>query len=248
MTYRPRLQRAARHLALPQVGEFGQARIARAKILLVGLGGLGCAAASYLGSSGVGYLILNDFDTVDETNLARQPLYVPADVGKLKVDCAAERLRQQNPDIRVSTIPNRMDGDVLHNAVSSVDIVIDGCDNFATRFALNDACVRASRYLVSGSAVRLEGQIAVFGADYSRSPCYRCLYAEADESLDNCAGNGVLAPVPAVIGSLMAVEALKLAAGIKPVTGKLTLYDARSGDWRSVGFSRRDGCEGCGGV
>ncbi len=239
--------RAARHIALPQIGDQGQERIASSTALLIGLGGIGCAAASYLASSGVGHLILCDFDTVDATNLGRQVLYGPDDIGKLKANRAVARLAAMNPDIRLTGITDRLSNNALTEAVSQSDIVLDGCDNFATRFQVNDACVKSSRYLVSGAAIRFEGQIAVFGPDYSKSPCYRCLYQEADESLDSCAGNGVLAPIPGVIGTMMAVEALKQIAGIqKTEAGQLSLYDAMSAKWQQLAIKKRTDCPACG--
>ena len=167
------LNRDARHLALPQVGADGQQRIRDGSILLIGVGGLGCPAAAYLASSGVGRLIVVDFDTVDETNLGRQVLYAEGHIGELKAEVAAARLRKINPDIDVVAIPERLVGDALATAVSDADVVLDGSDNFPTRFEVNDACVTASKRLISGSAIRLEGQLAVFGPDYESSPCYR---------------------------------------------------------------------------
>jgi len=239
------LHRDARHRALAQVGELGQARIAGGSALVVGVGGLGCAAAAYLASAGVGHLIVCDFDTVDLTNLSRQLLFGPADVGEPKALVAEQKLSQQNPDVRISAIPDRLDDAMLAEMVGQVDVVLDGTDNFSTRFRVSDACVGASRRLVSGSAIRLEGQLAVFGPDYSTSPCYRCLYTEADESLTNCAGNGVLAPVPGVIGTLMAVETLKFLAGLESPIGVLRLYDGESGDFQSVRIGKREDCPAC---
>jgi adenylyltransferase/sulfurtransferase len=220
------MSRSARHIALPQIGEDGQARIASSTALIIGLGGIGCASASYLASAGVGQLLLCDFDTVDETNLARQTLYGPADVGQLKAVRAASRLAAME-------------------AVSQSDIVLDCCDNFATRFQINEAVVARERTLISGAAIRFEGQIAVFGPDYGKSPCYRCLYIESDESLDSCAGNGVLAPVPAVIGTMMAVEVLKSLAGIAAEFGKLSIYDAMSSEWQKLAIKKRRKCPTC---
>jgi len=239
------LTRAARHLALPQIGESGQARIASATALLIGVGGIGCAAATYLASSGVGRLLLVDFDTVDATNLGRQILYSPTDIGKLKAECAQSRLRQLNPDIEVVAIAERLSGAALAEAVRSADVVLDGSDNFATRFEVNDACVANARCLIGAAAIRFEGQLAVFGPDYDQSPCYRCLYSEADESLDNCAGNGVLAPVPGLIGALAAAECLKVLAGIAPANGQLMLLDALSSEWRNVTIGKREHCAAC---
>lgn len=240
------LSRDARHLALKQVGSDGQQRIAAGTALLIGAGGIGCASATYLASSGVGHLIIADFDTVDITNLGRQVLYTPADVGKLKAEIAANRLRTINPDIELSTITQRLQGDALVAAVQTSDVVLDGCDNFATRFQVNDACVTAGRRLISGSAIRLEGQLAIFGPDFNVTPCYRCLYAEADESLDSCAGNGVLSPVPAVIGAMMAVEALKYFAGIESKPSILRLYDAAATEFQSLKIQKRKDCPACG--
>lgn len=239
------LHRDARHRALAQVGELGQARIAGGSALVVGVGGLGCAAAAYLASAGVGHLIVCDFDTVDLTNLSRQLLFGPTDVGELKALVAEQKLSQQNPDVRISAIPDRLDDAMLAEMVGQVDVVLDGTDNFSTRFRVSDACVGASRCLVSGSAIRLEGQLAVFGPDYSTSPCYRCLYTEADESLTDCAGNGVFAPIPGVIGTLMAVETLKFLAGLESPTGVLRLYDGESGDFQSVRIGKREDCPAC---
>lgn len=243
----PTPSRHARHFALSQLGETGQRRIGNGSALLIGVGGIGCASASYLASSGVGRLLLCDFDTIDPTNLDRQMLYGPDDVGLRKADCAAARLEHINPDVEYVPIGKRLADDELLDAVSSVDVVLDGCDNFATRFQVSDACVKAARTLISGAAIRLEGQLSVFGPDYSESPCYRCLYDEADESLEDCAGNGVLAPVPGVIGTLMAVEALKSLAGIESPRGILRLYEGVSGEFRAVSIAKRAGCAGCSG-
>jgi adenylyltransferase/sulfurtransferase len=240
------MTRNARHLALPQIGASGQRLIESATALLIGVGGIGCATASFLAASGVGRLLLCDFDSVDESNLGRQTLYGPGDVGENKATLAARRLRVINPDIEIAPLAERLEGEVLAQAVGQADIVLDATDNFSSRFQISDACVAANRCLVSGAAIRLEGQIAEFGPDYSTSPCYRCAYTEADESLEDCAGNGVLGPVPGVIGSLMAVEALKFLAGIEWQRGILRLYDATSGEFRQVRISKRSSCQACG--
>ena len=239
------LSRAARHLALPQVGEDGQRRIGEGTALLIGVGGIGCAAATYLASSGIGQLLLCDFDTVDETNLGRQVLYGPGNVGEPKADVATARLRKINPAVDITAIPERLDDTKLAEAVGRADVVLDGCDNFSTRFQVNDACVAAGRRLITGSAIRFEGQLAVFGPDYSHSPCYRCLYVEADESLGNCAGNGVLAPVPGVIGTMMAVETLKYLAGVGAAAPVLRLYDAAATEFRHLSLRKRGDCPAC---
>ena len=240
------MSRYARHIALEGIGEPGQAAIGGSTALIIGVGGIGCATASYLACAGVGHLLLCDFDTVDETNLGRQTLYGPADVGQLKAVRAASRLASINPDVRLTEIPDRLSDDALAEAVSQSDVVLDGCDNFATRFQVNDAAVACGKPLVSGAAIRLEGQLAVFGPDYDKSPCYRCLYREADESLESCAGNGVLSPVPGVIGTMMAVEALKILAGLPVATGKLSLYDAATTDWQKLTVRKKKNCKSCG--
>ena len=239
------LSREARHLALPQVGADGQRRIAGSSVLLIGVGGIGCPAAAYLASSGVGNITLCDFDTVDETNLGRQVLYGPGHIGELKADVAAARLEKINPSIKAISIPERLTGDALAKAAADADVVLDGSDNFATRFEVNEACVEAGRRLISGSAIRLEGQLAVFGPEYDKSACYRCLYEEADESLGGCAGNGVLAPIPGVIGTMMAVEALKFLAGIDSPAPLLRLYDGAAIEFHHLAVSKRPDCPTC---
>jgi len=239
-------KRYARQIALADVGAEGQAKLGRARMLVVGLGGLGCPAALYLATSGVGKLVLNDFDRVDETNLPRQILYSPDDVGALKVEAAKKRLTALNPGVEVVALAERLDGAALDAAVGGVDIVLDGTDNFAARFAVNRACVARRVPLVSGAAVRVEGQIAVFPND-GEGPCYSCLYNDEDEWLGDCQGNGVLAPVPGVIGTLMAEEALKLALGwSSSLRNRLLLWDAKRGDWQSVALKRDPDCVVCG--
>jgi adenylyltransferase/sulfurtransferase len=238
-------KRYARQVALADVGEAGQARIGAGSALIVGLGGLGCPAAQFLATSGIGRLVLNDFDRIDETNLPRQILYTAGDVGKLKVEAAAARLRALNPSVAVTTLAERLDGHALAAAVASVDVVLDGSDNFATRFAVNRACVAQRKPLVSGAAVRLEGQVAVF-QNRAGEPCYSCLYGDEDEWLGDCQGNGVLAPVPGVIGTLMAIEALKLLLGWESALhGRLLLWDAKRGEWQNVALAQDPACEVC---
>ena len=239
-------KRYARQIALADVGAEGQAKLGRARVLVVGLGGLGCPAALYLATSGVGRLVLNDFDRVDETNLPRQILFAPEDVGALKVDVARKRLTALNPGVEVVVLAERLDGAALEAAVAEVDVVLDGTDNFTTRFAVNRACVTRRVPLVSGAAVRVEGQIAVF-PNRGEGPCYACLYSDEDEFLGDCQGNGVLAPVTGVIGTLMAEEALKLVLGWdSSLHNRLLLWDAKRGDWQSVALKRDPDCVACG--
>jgi len=239
-------KRYARQIALADVGTEGQARFARARVLIVGIGGLGCPAALYLATSGIGRLVLNDFDRVDETNLPRQILFGPEDVGALKVEVAKKRLTALNPEVEVVCLPERLDGAALDTAIAGVDVVLDGTDNFAARFAVNRACVARRVPLVSGAAVRVEGQIAVF-PNRGDGPCYACLYNDEDEFLGDCQGNGVLAPVPGVIGTLMAEEAQKLVLGWESsLHNRLLLWDAKRGEWQSVALKRDPECVVCG--
>jgi adenylyltransferase/sulfurtransferase len=236
--------RYARQIVLPEVGSEGQAQLARTRILIVGLGGLGCPAAQLLASSGVGTLYLNDFDTIDISNLPRQILYLPADAGRRKVQVAAERLTALNPELVVEKLDRQLGHEEFADVLRHVDIVLDGTDNFSARFATSDACIAAGLPLVSGAAIRLEGQVVVFRND-GQGPCYRCIYTEDDEWLGDCEGNGVLAPVTAVIGSMMALEAIKLALGIDVGPPVLQLWDARSGEWTRVAIRRRPDCRHC---
>jgi len=237
--------RYARHVALAEVGAEGQARLAAARMLVVGLGGLGCPAAQYLASSGVGSLVLNDFDTVDVSNLPRQILFSAADIERPKVDAAADALRRLNPAVDVECLAERLSSEALTEAVARVDVVLDCTDNFTTRLAINRAAVAASKPLVSGAALRLEGQIAVF-ENAPGGACYRCLYSEDDEMLGSCEGNGVLAPVPGVIGCLMAVEALLLVIrGGSRQNGRLRLWDAVTGEWQSIALAPNPDCPVC---
>lgn len=238
--------RYARHLPLTGFGAEGQRRLATTRVLVIGLGGLGCPLAAYLTSAGVGELVLNDFDTVDESNLARQFLYSADDVGKPKVEVAAARLHILNGTVRHSMIRERLAGGALAAAVREADVVVDASDNFATRFAVNAACVAARTPLVSGAAIRYEGQLAIF-TDYDKEPCYRCIYEEADESLEDCRGNGVFSPVPGFIGVAMAGAVMKLVAGLPVHSGELSLYDAVTEEWRRIRLRKRADCPVCGG-
>jgi adenylyltransferase/sulfurtransferase len=238
--------RYSRHLVLPDFGAAAQEKLSQASILLVGLGGLGSPAALYLAAAGVGRLMLNDFDKVDASNLQRQILYGDADVGKDKTEVAAAAIQTLNPDCRVERLEGRLDAAALTGALARSDLVLDGSDNFGTRFAVNSACVAAKKPLVSGAALRYEGQLAVFDVRDAASPCYACLYEEGGEELENCRQNGVLAPLTGVIGSLMAVEAVKLLAGVgRPLTGRLLRIDALSGETRTTTIKRDPACPIC---
>ena len=248
MSYRPEnmSHRYARHLVLPYFGETAQARLARASELIVVLGGLGSAAALYLAAAGIGRLLLADFDTVDETNLQRQILYRTADLGQRKVQVAHAALLALNPSIGVEVLDTRLAGAALETAVATSDIVLDGSDNFVTRAAVNAACITHRRPLVSGAALRWEGRLAIFDLRRCESPCLTCLHPDTRESIENCERGGVLGPLVGVIGSLQAVETLKLLTGTGiPLTGRLLRYDARNGRITVFAIDRRPDCPAC---
>ena len=246
MSDNPHDLRYSRHLALPEFGAEAQARLTDARVLIVGLGGLGSPAAIYLAAAGVGKLILNDFDKVDLSNLQRQILYHTADVGQPKTDTAAANIEALNPECRIDRIDHRMSADELDETVAGADVVLDGSDNFGTRFAVNAACVRTGTPLVSGAAIRFEGQLTTFIPQDPASPCYACLYQETDEEMENCRSNGVLAPLTGVIGSMMAVEAIKLITGIgETLAGRLLQYDARRATIRTTILKRDPACPVC---
>jgi adenylyltransferase/sulfurtransferase len=239
--------RYARHLALAGFSDEAQARLASATALVVGAGGLGSPALLYLAAAGIGRLVVSDFDTVDVTNLQRQILFAEEDIGRGKAEAAARRLHALNPETRVTPVQERLLGDELGDAVASASLVLDCSDNFGTRFAINAACVAARVPLVSGAAIRYEGQLAVFRNDVDGAPCYRCLWEDEAEGLENCRGNGILGPVTGVIGSAMAVEALKLVTGCAPVAdSRLMLYDAQEASWRTLSIERDPACPVCG--
>ncbi|CAN5221764.1 molybdopterin-synthase adenylyltransferase MoeB [soil metagenome] len=238
--------RYSRHIALTEIGDAGQQRIEQGTAAIVGLGGLGSPAALYLAAAGVGRMILNDFDRVDVTNLQRQILYDDGDIGVSKPEAAARRLARHKTSTRYELVDRRLSRDELHDVAHRCDVVLDGSDNFGTRFAVNEACARARTPLVSGAAIRFEGQIAVFRHDLGGGPCYRCLYAESDETLEDCAGSGVLGPLVGVIGSFMAVEAIKLLTGVgETIHGRLLTFDALAAEWRSVNLKRDPECPIC---
>ncbi len=239
--------RFARQVTLPQIGAGGQQELASSHALIIGLGGLGSIASLYLSNSGVGQLTINDFDRVDITNLPRQILFDETDVDEFKTAATARRLHQFNPTTRIKELNQRLTEVELLKAVEACDVVVDCTDNFVTRGAINRACFQAARPLVTGAAIRFEGQLAVFRHDTSRSPCYNCLYTEADENLETCAGQGILAPVVGTIGCMMATETIKILAGIEStLNGKLWLYDALTGTSKTFGIKPRADCPVCG--
>jgi len=225
----------------------GQQKLLDATVLIVGMGGLGCPAAMYLAAAGVGHLIIADDDIVELTNLQRQIAHNQDTIGQAKVDSAAATLQHLNPHVRVTRLKERLDEQRLQEILPQVTLALDACDNFTTRFALNQACVNARVPLVSGAAIRMEGQVAVFDSRAEQSPCYQCLYRMGDDEQASCATNGVMAPVVGIIGAVQAMEAIKLLAGVgEPLTGKLLLLDARSMQWREMRLPRDPKCPACG--
>lgn len=242
------LLRYSRQILLPQLDIAGQLRLKGSRVLIVGLGGLGSPVALYLAAAGVGELHLADFDTVDLSNLQRQVLHDTTQVGAGKVDSAMTRLAAINPLVRLLGHRTALDADSLDAAVNAVDLVLDCSDNFTTREAVNAACVAAGKPLVSGAAIRLEGQLAVFDPRRQDSPCYHCLYGHGSEAELTCSEAGVLGPLVGLVGSLQALEALKLLGGFgEPLVGRLLLIDALGSRFRELRVRRDPGCSVCGG-
>lgn len=240
------LLRYSRQIMLPDVDIDGQEKLLAARVLIIGLGGLGSPVAMYLAATGVGHLILADFDRVDLSNLQRQIAHTTDRIGYSKVESAAQTLRALNPDVQITAITQMLDAEALREQVAQVDLVVDCCDNFQTRFAVNAACVAARVPLVSGAAIRLEGQVAVFDNRQSDCPCYRCLYDEDSEENTTCAANGVLAPLVGIIGSMQALEAIKLIVGFgSSLAGKLLVFDARHSQWRELKLPKDPHCPQC---
>jgi len=241
------LLRYSRHILLTEFGVEGQQRLCDARALVIGAGGLGSPAAMYLTAAGIGTLILADGDKVDLTNLQRQILHATNSVGSPKVDSACDTLSRLNPETRVEAIAARLEGAALDEAVASADVVLDCCDNFATRHAVNRACVKHRKPLVSGAGVRFDGQITVFDLRHPDSPCYECLFpADAEVEETRCAVMGVFAPLTGIIGTVQAAEAIKLIANVgTPLSGRLLLLDALRMEWRTVRLRKDPGCRLC---
>jgi molybdopterin-synthase adenylyltransferase len=241
------LLRYSRHLLLPEIDVDGQQVLLRSRVLIVGLGGLGSPAAMYLAASGVGCLHLVDDDQVELSNLQRQIAHRTASVGLAKVDSAAETLAGINPDVQLVVDVQRLEGEAMTAAVGAADLVIDASDNAATRFALNRACFVHRKPLVSGAAIRLEGQLSVFDFRRDDSPCYRCLYDEVDDASLSCSESGVLSPLLGLIGSMQAVEAIKCLIGFgESLVGRLLTVDAKTLEFRQLKLSQDPACPVCG--
>ena len=241
------LLRYSRQIMLPQVGFEGQQRLLDAHVLIIGAGGLGSPVAIYLASAGIGHITIADDDEVDLSNLQRQILHQSKDIGRPKVDSAQDTLAELNPDIHITPVHTRVSDEQLEGLVRQADLVIDASDNFSTRFAINEACVANRTALVSGAAIRMEGQVSVYLPQRAYSPCYRCLYKEAEEPDQTCTDNGVLAPIVGVIGSVQALEAIKVLLDLgEPLCGRLLIFDGLYHEWRSLKLNRDPACPVCG--
>ncbi len=240
------LLRYSRQIMLADMDVAGQQKLLQASVLIVGMGGLGCPAAMYLAAAGVGHLMIADQDSVELTNLQRQIAHGQEDIGCLKVDSAEKTLKNLNPEVKISSIKERLSGENLEQAVMKATVVLDATDNFTTRFALNDACIKYRVPLVSGAAIRMEGQVSVFDSRDKDSPCYQCLYQRSEDEDASCSSNGVMAPLVGIIGSMQAMETIKLIAGIgENLVGRLLLLDARTMQWRELRLPRDPHCAAC---
>ena len=242
------LLRYSRHILLDALGIEGQERILATHALIIGAGGLGSPAALYLASAGIGKITLVDDDTVDFTNLQRQILHTQDRIGMAKAESGKQALSAINPEIEIVPLQQRLSGETLDALVTSADLVLDCTDNFTTRHAINRACVHHRKPLVSGAAIRFDGQISVYDLRRDDSPCYHCLFPEGEDVEEvRCAVMGVFAPLTGIIGTMQAAEALKLAAGIgESLTGRLLLLDVLEMEWRTVKFKKDAGCNVCG--
>lgn len=242
------LLRYSRHILLNEVGVEGQERIMQSRALIIGVGGLGSPAAMYLATAGVGHLTLVDHDTVDATNLQRQIAHTEARVGMAKVESARTTLLAINPGLQITALAERADAARLEVLVAQADVVLDCSDNFATRHALNAACVRHGVPLVSGAAIRFDGQLAVYDPKDGQSPCYACVFPpDAAFEETRCATMGVFAPLVGIIGSMQAAEALKLLSGAgEPAVGRLLMLDGRDMRWNDIRLPRNPDCPVCG--
>jgi len=241
------LLRYSRQIMLPQIDIEGQQKILAANVLIVGAGGLGSPAAMYLAAAGIGSITIYDNDEVDLSNLQRQIAHHTPDIGTDKVISTRQTLKNLNPDVNVKAVKQRLTGEKLDLEVINADVVLDCSDNFPTRFAINNACVKHKTALISGAAIRFEGQVSVFTPGFNNSPCYNCLYNSDGEELQNCATNGVIAPITGIVGSIQALEAMKLIMGIgETLTGRLLLLDGLTMEWNTIKLKKNPKCPTCG--
>ena len=242
------LLRYSRHVLLPEFGIEGQQKLLASRALIIGAGGLGSPVAMYLAAAGVGTIALADADEVDLTNLQRQVLHTTQSVGTPKVESGKANMTRLNPEVKVVALRQRLEGEALEGEVALADVVLDCSDNFATRHAVNRACVQHHKALVSGAAIRFDGQLAVFDLRRNDSACYACLFPEQAETEElRCAVTGVFAPLTGIIGTMQAAEALKLLTGVgESMAGRLAIIDALRADWRQIRLARDPGCAVCG--
>lgn len=243
------LLRYSRHILLDEIGIEGQKKLLASEVLIVGAGGLGSPVALYLGSAGVGRMTVVDHDRVDATNLQRQIAHNLARIGEFKAVSVMQSVAALNPDVKVTPVTERADAALLDQLVPEADLVLDCTDNFATRHAINRACVKHRKPLVSGAAIRFDGQVAVYDPRNAQSPCYACVFPESDLLEETqCASMGVFAPLVGIIGTVQAAEALKLLCDVgQPLTGRLLMLDGRSMAWNEVKLARNPACAVCGG-
>lgn len=240
------LLRYSRQIFLPEIDVEGQNRLLNSSVVVFGMGGLGSPAGMYLASSGVGELTLVDPDQVELSNLQRQIVHMNDSLGQPKVESAARTLKALNPDVHIRSYGQALSGDDLDDVVRRADVVVDGTDNFQARFAINGACVRVGKPLVSAAVVRMEGQISVYRLDQPDSPCYECLYRNISEPPQNCAENGVLGSVAGLMGCIQATEVIKVLLDIgETLAGRLLLIDARSMEWQMVRLRKDPECPAC---
>jgi len=241
------LLRYSRQIMLPQIDVAGQQKLLDAHVLIIGIGGLGSPASIYLTAAGTGTLTLVDFDTVEITNLQRQIVHHDSDLNASKVESARRNLLRINPAVDINTVDVKPGHDLLDELVCQADVVIDASDNYQTRFAVNETCVRHRVPLVSGAAIRFEGQISVFDKRNAANPCYNCLYPASGDEEETCSENGILAPVVGIIGSMQALETIKIICAVgEPLVGRLLILDALSMIWRTMELKRDPACPVCG--
>jgi molybdopterin/thiamine biosynthesis adenylyltransferase len=240
------LLRYSRQIMLPSIDIEGQQKLLDSRALIIGMGGLGSPVGLYLAAAGVGQLVISDFDDVDLSNLQRQVAHTTNSIGQSKVASAKQTFEAINPLVDVIAINEKLTGDALLDQVRQADLVIDCCDNFATRFAINDACFAAKTPLVSGAAIRFEGQISVFDSRDERCPCYNCLYPRDGAVAQSCSENGVIAPITGIIGSMQALEAIKVLTGVgESLQGRVLLLDGLSMQWQNMQLPRNPNCPTC---
>ena len=243
------LLRYSRQIMLPQIDIAGQEKLLAASALIVGAGGLGSPVAMYLAAAGVGHLIIYDDDNVELSNLQRQIAHHTTDIGEDKVISTLKTVKNLNPDVKVRTQKKRLEGELIENEVKNVDIVIDCSDNFTTRFAINAACVKQKIPLVSGAAIRFEGQVSVFTSGKNDSPCYNCLYQMDGEEIQTCSTNGVISPITGIVGSIQALEAIKLLTGVgECLMGRLLIIDGLTMEFNTLKLRKNVHCLTCGHV